>query len=181
MTIWFTSDTHWQHANIIAHCRRPFSTVEEMNERLIDNWNSVVARGDVVYHLGDFAITWKKHDAVGVTSLLRRLRGSIHLIYGNHDRDAVKLATGFSWQGEYKRIRVDKQPIVLFHYPIASWHGIHRDAWHLHGHCHGNLTENLSLKRLDVGVDCWNYSPVPFDVVRDEMQRREFVPVDHHA
>ena len=79
--IWFTSDTHWNHANIIKYCKRPFANVEEMDDALISNWNAVVDKGDHVYHLGDFC--WGKRD--GWIKYLKLLNGNIHIIKGNHD------------------------------------------------------------------------------------------------
>lgn len=77
--IWVTSDTH--HANIIKYCNRPFSSVEEMNETIIENWNKVVSKGDIVYHLGDFALG----DKSLIPDFIRRLTGHISFIMGNHD------------------------------------------------------------------------------------------------
>jgi len=80
MGIWFTSDTHFYHKNIIKFTNRPWNTVEEMNNALINNWNEVVKPNDTVFHLGDFAFTsngnWKK--------LINELNGKIYLILGNH-------------------------------------------------------------------------------------------------
>ena len=79
--IWFTSDTHFGHKNILIYesDARPFETLEEMHEVLIDRWNSVVRDGDTVYHLGDFAFgqQW--------VSIAERLKGRKKLIMGNHD------------------------------------------------------------------------------------------------
>ena len=78
--IWFTSDLHFGHQNIIKFCNRPWKTVEEMNEGLIANWNSVVKDDDIVFDLGDFAFApnskWKE--------ILSRLNGIHYLILGNH-------------------------------------------------------------------------------------------------
>ena len=79
--IWVTSDTHFNHANIIKYCNRPFSSVEEMNEPIIANWNKVVSQGDTVYHLGDFALGNKSL----IPDFLERLNGHISFIMGNHD------------------------------------------------------------------------------------------------
>lgn len=82
----FTSDTHFGHANIIRFCKRPFENVEEMNEVLIENWNKVVSDDDTVFHLGDFAFggsnVWKE--------IIPRLKGHINLIIGNHDRKNLR-------------------------------------------------------------------------------------------
>lgn len=78
--IFFTSDTHFGHTNILQFCNRPFHSVQEMNEALINNWNNVVRPEDTVYHLGDFAFggsqLWN--------DVLSKLNGHIYLILGNH-------------------------------------------------------------------------------------------------
>ena len=81
MAIYFTSDTHFNHSNILTYCSRPWKTVEEMNEGLIKNWNEVVKPEDVVYHLGDFAMGNRKL----IPDILARLNGRIVLVRGNHD------------------------------------------------------------------------------------------------
>ena len=79
--IFFTSDSHFCHSNIIKFCDRPFKDVEEMNEILIDNWNKTVGPNDIIYHLGDFCFA----GSAEWHSILGRLNGRIHLILGNHD------------------------------------------------------------------------------------------------
>lgn len=82
----YTSDTHFNHANIISSCHRPFNSLEHMNETLIANWNNVVQRNDIVFHLGDFsfggAAQWAK--------IRSRLNGRIYLIVGNHDKKNLR-------------------------------------------------------------------------------------------
>lgn len=176
--VWFTADTHFGHDKVIQYCNRPFASVEEMNERLIENWNSNVARGDLVYHVGDFAFCKTVEEVEAVS---KRLNGSIHLIYGNHDWKPVQRAGGFIWKGDYKRIAVGKQKIVLFHYSLRVWHGSHRGTWHLYGHSHGSLRDDINSMSFDVGVDCWGYCPVLFDVVEQMMSTKEWKPIDHHG
>ena len=77
--IFFTSDTHFNHKAIISYCSRPFESVEEMNDRLIDNWNQVVKPSDTVYHLGDFALYCND-----IEQIRKKLNGKINLIQGNH-------------------------------------------------------------------------------------------------
>ena len=76
--VFFTSDTHFYHANIIELCHRPFRSVDNMNEMLIANWNKVVGADDIVFHLGDFCLgnsgKWNR--------ILDRLNGMIYLILG---------------------------------------------------------------------------------------------------
>ena len=76
----FTSDTHFNHANIISFCNRPFKDVEQMNEVMIANWNHVIGKDDSVFHLGDFCLG----GAAEWTKILDRLNGKIYLIMGNH-------------------------------------------------------------------------------------------------
>lgn len=176
--VFFTSDTHLGHANVIRYCNRPYPDVEAMDEALIANWNARVKGGDVVYHLGDFALVHQDK----VEPYVRRLNGQIHLVFGNHDRflKSRGRAFGFAWIGPYKRIEVGKQKIVLCHYPFLTWHGSHRGSWSLHGHCHGTLPRDMTQKRLDVGVDPNGYRPLSYDEVRVKMDEVKFEPVDHH-
>ena len=82
----FTSDTHFNHANIIRFCNRPFKDVEQMNEVMIANWNSVIGKDDTVFHLGDFCLG----GAAEWTKILERLNGKIYLIMGNHDLKNIR-------------------------------------------------------------------------------------------
>ena len=182
--IWFTADTHFFHENIIDYGKRPFDSLEEMYESIIEKWNSLVKSGDIIYHLGDFALTGSKKDAPKVQKILTRLHGNKWLITGNHDREAVKVCR---WQKvlAYHEIKVDlggeyKQRIVLCHYPLRSWNQMHRGAYMLHGHSHGNLSD-IGGKSMDVGVDVHDYYPISLDEVVDYMSHRNKIIVDHHA
>lgn len=84
--IYFISDTHFNHSNIIEYCNRPFNDIKEMNDTLINNWNSVVKKDDIVYHLGDFALA----DEEKLKELYSKLNGTIILIRGNHDGKSAK-------------------------------------------------------------------------------------------
>lgn len=160
----FTSDLHFYHDNVIQYSNRPFKDVTEMNEALIANWNSVVKTTDVIYVLGDVALC--KPDLA--TSIVKRLNGTKHLLFGNHDKNLRKnsdfLALWASAQ-DYKEIKIHKQPIALMHYQMNVWNCSHHGSWHLHGHCHGE-GEHIT-NSLDVGVDVWNYTPVSFDEIKE--------------
>jgi calcineurin-like phosphoesterase family protein len=184
MAIWFTSDTHFNHANIIEYSRRPFVSLEEMTETMISRWNSCIKRGDTVYHLGDFALSWGARHAQTIDSLLSRLNGQKFLIVGNHDRKEVLENSRWQSVDYYRELKVDlggvhKQRIVLCHYAIRVWNQMHRGAWMLHGHSHGSLTD-IGGKILDMGVDCHDFCPVPLERVQHLMEHREFVALDHH-
>jgi calcineurin-like phosphoesterase family protein len=164
--IFFTSDTHFNHAKIIELCERPFDTVEDMDEAMIANWNSRVSRGDIVYHLGDFTFARSKAE---VERYVRRLNGQKHLILGNHDYSQTKNAKGWAWTGHYKEIKVGEQRIVMSHYSMRTWHGSHGGAWMLYGHSHGTLMRDWQVRSFDVGVDVWSFAPLSFDEVAKQV------------
>lgn len=178
--ILFTSDSHFGHANIIKYCSRPFAHLTEMHEALIERWNKKVQPGDVVYHIGDFAL---RIDVPEVEGILRRLNGEKHLILGNHDlkNKGVLRARGFVEQVSYKEIKIGDQKIVMCHYPFLTWNKSHHGSFSLHGHCHGTLPRDMSARRLDVGVDCWNYEPLSYDEIVAEMAKVTWKPIDHHG
>ena len=84
--VFFTSDTHFYHGNIIRFCNRPFKDVEVMNETIISNWNITVGQDDIVFHLGDFCLG----GSAEWTKILDRLNGKIYLIMGNHDLKNIR-------------------------------------------------------------------------------------------
>ena len=179
MTYWFTSDTHFGHANILKYDPRPYPDIETHDQALIDNWNAVVAPGDVVYHLGD--VMWHTKDEKR-EYILGALHGTLILIKGNHDKSNKALLKHPRWaaQHDYKEIRINDQKIVLFHYRMTVWNGSHRGAWALHGHSHGSLPVNYQAKTFDVGTMCWGFRPISFEEVAIEMAKHTFVPVDGH-
>ena len=123
MAIFFTADLHLGHANIIKHCGRPFSTVEEMDEHLISAWNAYVRPNDTVYILGDLIF----RNTVSPDSYLSRLRGKKHLILGNHDKDWVKKADmpkHFISVERFAEISDGRHKFTLCHYPLMSWNHI---------------------------------------------------------
>ena len=158
---WFTSDTHFDHANVIKYCNRPFRNKDEMNEALIENWNSVVRSGDRVFHLGDFAFS---NDP---GKFFHRLNGDKILILGNHDRQPVK---HLPWNSvhTYFELKIDGKFIVLCHYAFKAWNKSHHGALNFFGHSHGSMPMNS--QQIDVGVDCWNYTPVNLDQIFEKMK-----------
>jgi len=161
----FIADTHFGHASIINHCKRPFASVQEMDECLISNWNSIIKSGNTVYVLGDFA--YKDH-----LKYLHRLNGQKILIVGNHDKMSGKVKECFSEIHPMLRRNFFKQDVTLCHYAMVTWANSIHGSWQLYGHSHGRLIESPTMKQLDVGVDTWNYSPVPFEVVKMVMDTK---------
>lgn len=168
---WFTSDTHFGHANIIKYSKRPFDNVEAMDKQLIENWNTKVQGNDVVYHLGDVGLGNPKY----LESVLQKLHGRIILIRGNHDPGRIVKLRRFSDVIERPHIiSHNGKRIVLLHYPMASWPHSGQGSIHLHGHCHGNMPPITN--RLDVGVDCWEMFPISLEQIlerNDANNRKE--------
>lgn len=150
MTIWFTSDNHFFHKGILNFCRetRKGNTVDEMNELMIEKWNSQVQPTDFVYTLGDFSFG----NANQTEDILRRLNGRKHLIKGNHDYWIDGRTRGyFESIDDYKELQINKQKWVMFHYPIWEWNKMHYGSFHLYGHVHGTTT--VPGRAIDVGID----------------------------
>lgn len=164
--IYFSSDHHFFHNNVLQYCGRPFSSVEEMNEKLIENYNKIVTSKDQVYFLGDFSFGNKEE----TNKIIRRLNGNKFLILGNHDKQNYK---EFGWIKNYYELYVDNQCIVLNHYAQRTWNKAYHGSWHLFGHSHGKL-EPFG-KSVDVGVDSdWitnykEYRPFSFDEIKTFM------------
>ena len=181
MNYFFTADTHFNHQKILDYCSRPFSTIEEMNETLITNWNNRVQKGDIVYHLGDFGFTRKlgldPFDAM--KALLKRLNGQINLVLGNHDCQNYnqRILSLFASNSLLKEKSINGIRIIMCHYPILSWAGRNKGSIMLHGHSHYNIkiTQKDSLKLgkiLDVGVDGNSFNPYSFDEIMDIMSKK---------
>ena len=175
--IWFTSDTHFGHYNIIKYTGRPFKTVEEMDETLIKNWNDRVKPGDIIFHLGDFG----NGGSDKIKQVLTRLNGKKFMILGNHDRKTFRAGHSQHFQAitQQMYIRVNGRAVYLNHYPFLCFAGTYRKpedmVWQLFGHVHSGPLNNNSadserLKYLwptqyDVGVDNNNFCPVSWSEI----------------
>jgi calcineurin-like phosphoesterase family protein len=206
----FCSDHHLHHANIILHANRPYAQAgvhydivdgkkqwknetvkrecgEAMTEDLIRKHNSIVQPQDIVWYLGDFCFG----QATTVFNSLRRMNGKFKFVKGNHDRpliDALKLIKNYpdldqrvEFLGDYAEVTIDSQLIILCHYAFRTWRNSHRKSYSLFGHSHGTLPDLPDSLSIDVGVDCHNYLPLRFDQVREIMNRKKFVAIDHHG
>lgn len=176
--IWFTSDTHFGHKNILTFCERPFNSVEEMDNAIIERWNSKVGKDDIVFHLGDFAFASNKR----WQDLIYKLNGKIYLILGNHDITR--------WPGTYTMqlfdrvenqmmLKIDnKYKVYLNHFPFLCYDGTYRNpedcTIQLHGHVHqrigdiGKDAQRLQYRfpyQYDVGVDNNNFYPISWEEI----------------
>mgnify|MGYP000320176127 CR=1 FL=1 len=163
MTIWFTSDHHFHHRNIIKLCNRPYDTVESMNDALIAKWNMVVAPKDEVWYLGDFGFFNSLGGIDEAKLIFEMLHGQKHLIVGNHDHKRVRALDWKSVQ-KYHRLKVNGVYIILCHYPIENWE-LRREenSIHLHGHSHGRSAK-IPYK-IDVGVDANHFIPLSLKAI----------------
>lgn len=184
--VFFTSDTHFSHKNIIRFCDRPFKTTEEMDEMMIEAWNNKVGPDDVVFHLGDFC--WGGSE--NWNRVLDRLDGHIHLIVGNHDVKNIR--QGFMKHFDsicfQRQIVVEGRHIYLNHYPLLTWGGLYRDdqdkVWQLFGHVHSRERYNggadsfrlqyLLPQQMDVGVDSTeDFAPYSWKEVKEFITAQE--------
>lgn len=184
--LYFISDTHFYHKNIITYSQRPFSSVEEMNQKLIDNWNYVVKPNDIVYHLGDFAFC----HYLQFVSLLKQLNGNINIVLGNHDKMIIKkqvhLVTAklVNTINNYFELNILNKKFILFHFPLRSWNKKHHNSYHLYGHVHGNMDSQLYGKSMDVGVDSklitQEYRPLHIEEIITYLDTQVDINIDHH-
>lgn len=149
MRKFYISDWHYGHGNIIRLDNRPFSSVEEMNKTLVDNWNRVVTNADTVYVVGD--MFWCK--SAESVEVLKRLKGNKFLIKGNHDRSNDNtFKKQFVKITEYMEVEDNGNKIVLCHYPIPCFKN-HFYGWkHFYGHVHTTkeyeLTKEFQQKSI---------------------------------
>lgn len=158
--VWWVSDTHFSHKNIIKYCNRPFASVDEMNDAMATAWNERVRPDDTVWHLGDFSF---ERNPDHLDRQLKALNGRKHLITGNHDSPACRRSPGWESVRPYAETRVEGKFMVLCHYAMRVWNKSHHKSWMLYGHSHASLPGNS--QSLDVGVDCWGYAPVDFEAI----------------
>ena len=200
--LWYTSDTHYAHANICSATTkwadplvcREFKSLEHMNAHLVGNINEVVGQDDILFHLGDWSF--------GGFEQIQEFRDSIvcknvHIITGNHDHHIENNKEGiqsiFSSVNKYLNLVVkynigtplmDEARFALMHFPIASWDNIARGAIHLHGHVHLPFDKRIGRgKMLDVGVDGNGLYPIEMSEVlalMDKQPIKSMFSFDHH-
>jgi calcineurin-like phosphoesterase family protein len=188
------------HANILKYDNRPFATVEEHDQVLLDNWNAIVGEADTVYVLGDFCL---HSNADNARKWVAQLSGTIYLVYGNHnniDREIIQDGTVFlnsfalgrhydvKPSGRRSKIRLLPaeyvlrvpdldapdyvQSVMLSHYAHRVWNGSGRGVWHLYGHSHGNLPDDPNMFSMDVSTNVWGYKPVSYKEVKAFMAKK---------
>ena len=159
-SVFITSDTHFGHANIIKYANRPFDSVEEMNEALVENWNSVVKQGDKVYHLGDVTMNSKSLD------VMSRLNGRKVLIKGNHDTQKLKfyLPHFYDIRGSH-----ELSGFIMTHIPVSIFQRERYPDGNIHGHLHEKIMADPWY--INVSVEQTNYTPIAFDAITKERSK----------
>lgn len=199
--VYVTSDTHYGHTNIcrgVTNWRtkdgqipisqtRDFSTLEEMNDCIVNNINSVVGVDDILIHLGD----WSFGGFENIEAFRNRINcKEIHLVIGNHDHhiernkeDIKRLFASVQW---FLQIRYMKKDLECLHFPIASWNGLNKGRIHLHGHTHLSNDKKIFGRRIDVGMD-GHPEFRPYELKTEIIDKLIFEPIksqlwdlDHH-
>ena len=179
--IYFTSDLHLGHANIIKHCNRPFHDADEMDEFLIKKWNEKVSSCDTVHILGDFIFRSKRPPE----EYLSVLKGKKHLVVGNHDKAWMKKVNLEDWfeSVEMMRFMTDGQrKLTLCHYPMMSWPFSNHGGYMVYGHIHDDtrmdywpMIERNPLM-LNAGADINGFAPVTFEeMLENNLEHRSRV------
>lgn len=181
--MWFTSDTHFNHSQIIQRQNRPFEHIAHMHEEMIDRWNQRISPTDTVYVLGDFA--YERPDGWDLLKLFKALNGTKHLVIGNHDEQHSNVLR-LPWESQHYMLGIKAAKkgkhrwATASHYAMETWRGMSGGALMLHGHSHGTLKRRIPF-RFDVGADVWDYTPVHFDTLAALASQQEFEPQDMHG
>lgn len=192
MKHFITSDIHFGHKNILKYnpaSRSQYSSVDDMNEKFVINFNEQVLEEDHTYILGDIGFCKPEQ----TMEFLKMMNGRKTIIHGNHDRELVassifqnpeqRRLAGIIEDTPYKVIShvVDgvKHGIVLFHFRIAAWDGAHHGSIHFYGHEHGNGPV-METRCMDIGVDTNNMNPYHLDSAVRMVRDRAKTISGHH-
>lgn len=204
--IYFTADHHFNHSKIIKYTDRPWAhdsdcpvesedsnrcecgATDKMNRDMVTAWNSVVSKGDKVYHLGDFTLGGKSL----AREFFAQLNGVVSVVPAKkgHDQGWYKKGPYWTRHDEVEilegltAVTFNGHTYTLCHYPMKSWERSHYGQTQLHGHTHGtigvvNKSYDIQLPpgqtvgiQIDVGVDNWGFAPIALDAI-EELIRRE--------
>jgi calcineurin-like phosphoesterase family protein len=160
--LYFISDTHFSHTNILNYQQREFSDTYEMNSEMTKRWNATVKPNDTVYHLGDFAFHNKPKE------LWDLLNGNKIILKGNHDHRYIKKLP-FE-QDSIKLVKYNGYIFVLCHYPMITWQHKGYKSIHVHGHTHKGLPTDLEGRRFNVCVENIDYRPISADSIIQQIE-----------
>lgn len=165
--IYYFGDSHIEHANVIKHDNRPFSTVEEMNETLLNNYCSRVTNNDTVVFGGDVFF----RNQTSPEYYLKQFKGTKLLARGNHDKKWLKdksLWKYFDEIGDILTVKDGKETVIVCHYPLSEWDGYFRGYYHVYNHIHNNTNQayyDMKNKERALNGGCMinNYMPVTLE------------------
>ena len=175
------ADTHFFHGNIIKYCKRPWSSgtdsdgntivtdadIQRMNDDMVANWNSVVGRDDTVWHLGDFCLGKKDN----ISLILPKLNGKINLVMGNHDHQPLKFYYDCGFHRVYDKPVIVNGFYILSHAPL-QWVQDDGPYANIFGHVHDQaLYKTVTKRSLCACVERWNYTPVSWERVQEELEK----------
>lgn len=165
MRTFIIADTHFGHSSIIKYCDRPFVTVEEMDRQLIEKWNSVVGKEDIVYHQGDFAMG----NVDRISSYRNKLNGRIFLIQGNHDGYSMKRYYEAGFDKVYDKPIIYQDFFILSHQPLFITESM--PYANIYGHVHNNPQFiDYTSNTFCVSCERVEYKPILFDEIVDRMK-----------
>ncbi len=199
----FTSDLHLGHNKPFIIGPRDYATISEAVAHTRKTIYDELKSDDILFNLGDAVVGAGDQSMAYANEIVNFPCKHQYYIWGNHnagmqqlyDAEIARLGLAaddvelypltlpngrFTFLGHYAEIFVNSQPVVLAHYPIASWNHMSKGGWMLHGHCHRNLKDDTSLHRLDVGWD-WKKRLVSWEDVERELAPRKTKAVDHHS
>lgn len=169
--IWFTSDTRFCDSDALHQLARPFRSTDEMNDYIIDKWNTKVNRRDIVYHVGNFG----KADPDALKDILNKLNGRINLIVGSYDNRENILSIKHELASVNYRLdfRIDSWFITLNHFPQRFWKGQREGSIHMYGYTCGTIPADSRTLCLDIGVDTRNdFSPYNWEEIKDIIHKK---------
>lgn len=189
--IFFTSDTHYGHENVIKYDERPFGDLEHMHRVLVNNYNSVVPNNGICYFLGDVGFL----SNLEFRKILSQLNGTKVLVSGNHDKGHNAMYDlGFDCVLNNAGLFIAGEMVTMSHCPLTgvlrevktseNWHGESKNGkfsipnygqYHLHGHIHASKDRRILGKQYDVGVRANNYAPVSIKVIESWIAKNKQV------
>lgn len=177
MKQFFIADLHFRHHSIIEFDNRPFKSIKEMDDKLIENWNKKVGYNDEVYIVGDFI--WKNKY---YNDIINNLNGYKFLIKGNHDRINAQYYKDFEWVENYKEVYYKTYTIILSHYFIPFFNNNqNKNFYHLYGHSHCSLEfqKEQEVKKIfniqrayNIGACHLNYEPCTLEEIIGIWEKR---------
>ena len=151
MNMFITSDLHFNHKSILKFCAstRPFTDLDHMKQKIVDEINTLCDPLDTLYHLGDLYFGKSQEE---LRELLSQIKCRLHFIRGNHDHsNHVKVMKEFGLVDDYLELKVNGNLVVMSHYPMTFWNKSHYGSVHLFGHLHGIYQS--PGRSIDVGYD----------------------------